>query len=406
MTESQRLQVRLSECRSKLHELIGVEKRSDEQQAELERLTAEVTKLEPEYRAAVAAEPDPEERTEKPGDPETRERAEIRSRTGVGDFLAAAAGGRAVEGAAAEYAASLGLPTFQRLPLALFPEAEPETRAVTPGPAVEGPVQTHVPYVFERTAAAALGIQMPTHGPGQVQIPRVTTAPPADAVEKDGSAPNTAAAVALDNQTPKRVSGQFEVRVEDLAVYPPLESVLMESIQGSLSNELDEQTFNGANAGGDLNGLFSQAADVAAAGAVETYGTGVARFAALVDGRHAYGLGDVRAVIGPATYAKFMELYQANGDIPLADYLMEKLGAFRVSDRMPDAAGNAQKGIVTLSASGAPIRIHVWSALEVVRDPYTKAREGGVVLTATALVSDVYIPHGQSQVKEIHPKLS
>ena len=67
---------------------------------------------------------------------------------------------------------------------------------------------------------------------------------------------------------------------------PTLESALSESMQGSMSNELDESTFNGAS--GELNGLFTQAANVAAAGNVETFQTGIARFAALVDGRHAY----------------------------------------------------------------------------------------------------------------------
>ena len=73
---------------------------------------------------------------------------------------------------------------------------------------------------------------------------------------------------------------------------PSLEAALSEAMQGSLSNELDEQTFNGAS--GELNGLFVQATDVAAASGVETYTTGIARFAALVDGRHAYTLSDLR----------------------------------------------------------------------------------------------------------------
>ena len=50
---------------------------------------------------------------------------------------------------------------------------------------------------------------------------------------------------------------------------PSLEAALSESLQGSMSNELDEQVFNGA--AGELNGLFVQAANVNAAGAVETF---------------------------------------------------------------------------------------------------------------------------------------
>ena len=121
-----------------------------------------------------------------------------------------------------------------------------ETRAITAAPAVDGPLQPTIPFVFERSAAVSLGIMMPMVGSGQVQIPKITTAPPADTLAKDGAAPATAAAVSLVNQAPVRIAGSFEVRVEDLAVMPSLEVALGESLQGSMSNEFDEQVFNGA----------------------------------------------------------------------------------------------------------------------------------------------------------------
>ena len=335
-------------------------------------------------------------------DPEARERSEIRNRTGLADFLSAAVAGREVSGAAREYADACEVSPLGRLPLDLFGNGSPETRAITAGPAVDGPVEPAVPYVFAQSAAASLGIQMPMHGAGAVQVPRVTTAPPADVVAKDAAAPSTAAVIALDSVSPKRIAGSFEVRAEDLAVFPALEQVLGESIRGALSNELDEEIFNGAAAG--LNGLFTQAANVAVAGAVETYATGVGRFAGLVDGEHAYSLGDVRCVVGPSTYAKYMGLI--SDGVPLGDYLESKLGSFRVSSRMPAVASKGQRGIVTLNGAPSPIRVYVWNALEIIRDPYSGAGAGKVTITATALVSEVYIPHGQAQVKEIHPKLN
>ena len=401
MTPAQTIQVRLSFCRENLNRLLSIETRSAEEQTEMEALTNEVSAKEPELRAALAAEDDPQEVVTNTGDPEQRERLEIRSKTGLADFLSAAAGGREVSGAAREYAASVGCSPLNRLPLDIFRNGQPETRAVTAGPAVDGPVEPAVPYVFESSAAATLGIQMPQHGPGAVQVPRVTTAPPADTLAKDAAAPSTAAVIALDSQTPKRISGQFEVRAEDLAVFPALEAVLGESIRGALSNELDEEVFNGAAAG--LNGLFTQASNVAVAGAVETYATGVGRFAGLVDGEHAFSLDDVRCVVGPSTFALYAGLI--SGGVPLTDYLESKLGSFRVSSRMPAITSKGQKGIVTLGAGPSPIRVYVWNALEIVRDPYSGAGAGKVTLTATALVSEVYIPHGTSQVKEINPKL-
>ena len=408
MTAAQTIQIRLSECRQTLNSLLQVETRSDEQQTEMEALTKEVGAKEPELRAALAAEPDPQEVVSHTGDGETRERLELRSKTGLADYLRAAAGGTSVTGAAAEYAESLGVPTTGHLPMELLGRTTPtpETRAITPGPAVDGPLQPTIPFVFERSAAASLGIMMPTVPMGQVQIPKITTAPPADTLAKDASSPATAAAVTLVNQSPVRIAGQFQVRVEDLAVMPSMESALSESLQGSMSNEFDEQVFNGA--AGELNGLFVQATDVSAASAVETYTTGIARFASLVDGRHAYDLSDLRAVIGSKTFALYAGIFANSnkGDVSLFDYLARMLGSIRVSDRVPGVSSSAQRGIVVLSASAEMPRIHVWSAMQIVRDPFSGAGFGKVTITATALVSPLYVPHGTSQIVEIRPKLS
>ena len=376
--ESEGLQVEFRDTGSKLAALLATE---DDERLVAEREASELGSL--------------------AGDPETRERSAIRAKTGVADFLSAAAGGREVSGAAREFAASVGCSPLNRLPLEIFGNGQPETRAISVGPAVDGPVEPAVPFVFQRSAAASIGIQFPTHGPGSVQIPRVTTAPPTDTLAKDAAAPSTAAVITLDSKAPKRISGQFEVRAEDLAVYPELEQVLMESIRGSLSNELDNEVFNGVAAG--LNGLFLQAADQTKASTLETFSSGIGRFAALVDGSMAYSLADLRCVVGSTTYAKYMGLI--SDGVPLADYLETKLGSFRVSNRMPALLDKGQRGIVTLNGGPSPIRIYVYSALEIVRDIFTGASVGKVVLTATALVSEVYIPHTTDQVKEIHPKL-
>ena len=342
------------------------------------------------------------------GDAEQRERRELRGKTGIADFLKAAVGGSAVVGAAAEYAAACNVPDVGHVPMALFERSTPpvEERAITPAPAVKGPLQPTVPYLFERSAAASLGIMFPSVPSGQVQIAKVGTAPPSDTLAKDASAPATAAAVTLVNQSPVRIAGSFEVRVEDLAVMPTLEDALSEAMQGSLSNELDEQVFNGAS--GELNGLFTQATDVAAASSAETFTTGIARFAALVDGRHAYDLSDLRAVIGSKTFALYAGLFaNANkGDLSLFDYLSMHLGSIRVSDRVPAVASTAQKGIVVLSSSSTPPKIHTWSSIRITRDPFSGAGEGRVTLVATSLVSPLFIPHGTAQAIEVHPKLS
>ena len=416
MTNLMRIRLAQSEARERANALQAKTEKTDAEKAEIRELGQKLVELETEYRTALLAEPEVAETT-RTDDAETREIREIRSRTGIADYLGAAVGNANPEGAAAEFLAAHKLQLRGpkggiNLPLAIFPETrqrqQPEARAVTDAPAgiqVQMP-EPYVPYVFERSAAAALGIQFPSAGPGSVQIPRVTTAPPADTLAQSGAAPSTAAVVGLATRTPKRIAGQFELQVEDLAVYPQLEEVLAQTIRGSLGNELDEQAFNGTGGAGDLTGLFQTAANVAADADALTYSAGVSKFAALVDGRHAYDLMDIGCIIGASTYARMMAQFQGDGDMPVYDYLRSKLRSLRVSERVPAAAGDAQKGIVCLHASGDPVRIYVWNALEMIRDPYSGAGKGEVTVTATALVSDIFIPHTTDQVKEIHPKLA
>ena len=217
MTKAQRalieIQGRQSELRSRLAVLAAQDTRTADEETELTTVETKLSGCEPELRSALAAAAaeDDSSRTVETTDPETRERLELRSKTGLADFLKAAVGGAAVTGAAAEYAAACGVPVVGHLPMALFARTAPtpETRAITAAPAVDGPLQPTVPYVFERSAAASLGILMPSVPSGQVQIPKITTAPPADTLAKDGAAPATAAAVTLVNQAPVRIAGQF-----------------------------------------------------------------------------------------------------------------------------------------------------------------------------------------------------
>ena len=101
MTAAQTLMLKLSSARQRLNELLQVETRSAEEQTEMETLTAEVSKREPELRAALAAEHGPDE-TRVSGDAETRELAQLTERANVGDILSATFEKRQTSGEAAE----------------------------------------------------------------------------------------------------------------------------------------------------------------------------------------------------------------------------------------------------------------------------------------------------------------
>ena len=340
---------------------------------------------------------------------EDRERIEIRSRARVMRFVEAAANATAVDGAEAELSAAYGC-RAGHMPLCLLEERQREERVVTPGVTLPNPTQGIAPVLFQRTAGAALGVQFPSVPPGQAGYPVLVTAPTAGTLAKDADAPATAGAFRLDVRTPTRVSGQFEVRVEDLALLPGMESSLVGSINDSLGDQVDDALFNGSAANftvdGVVRGLFAQAANVTADSAIETFAKGVSRFAALVDGQYANSMADLRAVIGVETYARYAGQFQSNGDVSLFDYLMGKLGGIRVSKRMPAVNSTAQKGLVARIAGSQPIRVPVWSSVQLIRDPFSEAGKGRIKVTAVMLVGSPHLPYGTSTIVEIHPKVA
>ena len=401
MTEATRLAVRASEIRQRLNELAAIAEPTAEQRAEMDTLGTEYAGVETRSRAlAVAGDGLP---VVDVVDAEARERRELRSKASVGAYVAAVLSGRNLGGASAEYADAVGCPGL--MPLELL-----ETRAVTDGPAAETVAATRptVPAAFARTDAAALGISMPMVAPGEAHYPALTTAPPAGPKAKDAAADATAAVFALTKRTPGRITGQFVLRVEDLALLPSMERDLRRGISSAMADSLDDQVIDGDGAGANLSGLFNVATNVAAASDTETFGTAITRFAGLVDGKHANGWGDIRALIGVATFAKYAALFaNANkGDISAYDHLMGKLGGLRVSTRVPAVAAMAQKAVAVLGAQGQPITVPIWRGVELIVDPYSQAAKGQRVITAVSLVGSPFIPYGTSQVVEVHPKLS
>ena len=413
MTNAQKIQIRLSEVRERLNEVSGLEGDAftAEIRTESETLQTEYRDLESRHRAAIVAEADEAAKavTEPTEDSETRERRELRSKARVSDFVSSALSGRPVAGASSEYADAVGVPGL--MPLDLLDSPEPvEERAVTPGPADETVSTTRptVPYAFARTDAASLGISFPMVAPGEAHYPALGTAPPAGPKAADAAASEVAAAFTLVKRDPKRITGSFLIRLEDLALMPSMERDLRMGISGAMADSLDAQVIGGSGAGANLSGLIHQATTVAVAGAVETFSTAIVRFAGAVDGKHANGFGDIRALIGVATFAKYAALFaNANkGDISAYDHLKSKLGGLRVSTRLPAVTASGQKAIVVLGAQRQAITVPVWKGVELIVDPYTQAAKGQRVVTAVTLVGSPFIPYGTAQAVELHPKLS
>ena len=243
MTAAQSIQVKLSECRQRLNELLGVEKRSAEEQTEMEALTNEVSAKEPELRAALAAEEDNNEVIVE-GDAETRELRQLTEKANLGDILSATFEKRQTEGAPAELQKHYGLGSHQ-VPLEMLRvnrSVEERAAATVPdsiGDASQAPVITPV---FASGDGAFLGIERPTVPVGDAAYPVLSTVPSVKGPFDDSSeAAQTDATFVANSLAPERLQASFSYRRTDAARFAGLDASLRLALNGGLQEALDEQ---------------------------------------------------------------------------------------------------------------------------------------------------------------------
>ena len=196
MTTAQKIAIRLSEIRQALNELSGKDgELTEAEEKDLRSLSTEYPKLEARHRAAMISESTEEAAAldgDGDGDGEDREHRELRSRSRLARFVAAAMDGVPVQGAEAELSAAAGCPGAVPLELFEVRQRRPvgtEDRAITPAPATtDENLAPIVPAIFDRSAAAWLGIEMPTVATGDAGFPVLSTSVTGGPVAKSAEA--------------------------------------------------------------------------------------------------------------------------------------------------------------------------------------------------------------------------
>ena len=251
MTALQTLQLRQSSIRESLNKLLGIESRTEDQDAELVKLTAEGVAIEPEIRAALVASPD-ETQTDTEGI-EARQRAELSDQSDMGRIYAAVIEHRQVDGREHELQTELGLASNQ-LPLSML---RPEHRAVTPAPGNVGQTQSEiVPYVFPASVAAFLGVDMPTVGVGEAVFPVLTKKLDVRTPAESAEAAETTGSFSAEVLSPSRLQAAFFYSREDRARFAGMDQSLRQNLSAGLSDGLDQQVIAGTN--GLLSGTESE----------------------------------------------------------------------------------------------------------------------------------------------------
>ena len=226
-------------------------------QTEIDRLGGELRAAEgdlktarTEYRAALEA--DVETGAPVVEDAETRERIALRGKATIGGFILARMQGRMPAGELAEYASACGV--SDGIPIDIFEKDRPapiEHRAdaatVAPATGTGATLAPIQPFVFSKSIAPLLGIDMPTVGSGAYSEATISTALTADAKAKGVAQESTAAVLTPATATPRRISGRLTLNIEDVAAIGQanFESAMRDCLMMTLGDRYDAQLHRG-----------------------------------------------------------------------------------------------------------------------------------------------------------------
>ena len=417
MTNSQKLQVRQSEIRERLNVLSSPDTElNDEAKAELNTLMAEMADLEPKLRAAIVSE---QEAIEARNDGASSDSAldDLRKRASVSEYIRQAVNGSTLEGACRELNAELKIEAVRGqgggvlMPVEqLALRADVANTTTTADDASETQRRPIFSRLFARGVMDAMGVRLDSVPVGLIEYPILTDASTPAMTAEDADAADTVAATwNSEVLKPKRLIAQYEFTAESIATVPGLDAALSSDLQMSMTSQMNKECLTGDGTGANVRGL-----DTAIKFASITNPTGVVTFddavefgLSAIDGLHAESEADISVVLGPATYRKVAGILQSGTTENAFDVLRRRGTTVVTSAHVAAPASNVQRGYIHAGrdmARGDSIAA-VWPAIELIRDPYTKASSSKTIITAVMLW-DLYAGFRAAAYKGLKAKLA
>ena len=400
MTPVQILEIRAGEIRKRLADIGGMADLTDETRSELDKLKLEYQDSDAKRAALTIAGDAPVTRIETRS-AEGREFRALIGKSNVGEIFDAALSKRSVDGASAELQQHYGLDQNQ-VPLALLVRSwqdadDLETRAVTPAPANVGQVQQSiVPYVFPQSAAAFLGVDMPTVPVGEAVYPVLTKGIDIRTPAESADANETTGSFSADVLSPSRVQAAFFYSREDRSRFAGMDAALRANLSEGLADGLDEAILAGTN------GLFTGTnLPNNAQTTNDTFDSYLSNLCwDQIDGRYAVTPSDLALLVGAATLKDLGATYRNTSvDRSALDRLMELTSGVRVSAHVPAPSTNRQNVVIRRGMSMTAVA-PVWEGVTIIPDEVTKAKSGEIVITGVLLFAMKVLRTGAGLVKQ------
>lgn len=399
MLDSVKIARRQSEIRQELATLVGKPTPSEDETRSMEALDAEYRGNETRYRAALIAEDT--ERRDAGAELETRDDRQFADLVGRFELRQVALSldeGRALTGATAEVVAELrNAGGYQGIPI---PLAALETRA---GETVAGDqinpkaIRPVIDRIFPGSVAERLAFQRINIAKGELAFPVAT----AGAVFGWQTTELGDVAAASEYKTIERSlnpdhTGGAQMVISRKALMQAgegLEAAIRRDLNAAIGAELDRVVINGSGAVGQPLGIIPGATEYGiastAAAAPASWGTFRAQIVAFMQANAINSPGQVNVGFDPAIWALLDDAVYSGTAVSEWDRMTGQIGSPAISNVIP-----ASTAILTATVQGiAPGYLGIYGGVDLIRDPYTKAASGQLVLTGL-VTADFTVPRG------------
>ncbi|PTQ72738.1 phage major capsid protein [Celeribacter persicus] len=400
MLDSVKIARRQSEIRQTLSGIVGKENPSEDETRQMDELDREYRSNETRYRAALIAED--EERREAGAELETRSESEwsdLVDQFELRQIAFALDEGKALDGATKEVVEELrSAGGYQGIPV---PYGALETRAGEtvsgtdlPNPKVIRPV---VDRLFPNSVAARLGVQSIQIAQGEVGFP-VATAGAVFGWQTDELSDVGAASAYTTSETslsPDQTGGaQMVITRKALKQSGAgLEQAIRRDLNAVIGTEIDRVVVNGSGASGEPLGIVPGAATYGitstAIGAVADWAAFRAEVVAFMEANAIASASAVNLAFTPAIWSDLDEALISGTAVSEWDRLTRHIANPAISNVIPAASA-----IMSANVQGiAPGYLGLYGGVDLIRDPYTKAGSGALVLTGL-VTADFTVPRG------------
>ncbi|KGJ02442.1 phage major capsid protein [Paracoccus sphaerophysae] len=399
MLDSVKIARRQSEIRQQLSALVGKTEPSEDETRSMEALDAEYRTNETRYRAALTAEDT--ERREAGADLETRsdkDWSDLVGRFELRQVAFAIDEGRALTGATKEVVEELrqhggyrGVP----VPFAALEQRAGET--IAEDQIKPKTYRNVIDRIFPNSVAARLGIERIQIERGELAFPVATSGAvfgwqTTELGNVGGPNPYETTERSL---TPDHTGGAQMVisRKALMQAGRGLEDAIRRDLSAVISAELDRVVINGTGTGGQPLGIIPGAATYGITstpvGAAASWAAFRAEIVAFMESNQITSANAVNLGLTPQIWADLDDALISGTAVSQWDRLTKHVGTPSLSNVIPD-----NTAILTATVQGiAPGYLGLWGGVDLIRDPYTKAQSGQLVLTGL-VTADFTVPRG------------